>query len=271
MLGSMPASRASFTSESTWALSHWATSSGPRSPAASTAKRWPSTTRTPTATGSTPRRTQARSRNDSAGSTSTSTRCVGEEQLDGVLGHERRAGHGVEHARRARRRRPPGARRSPGRPRRSSRRPRRRRRRWWRRPRPRPPDGGWCAGSARGAASIAASVPAVSRSVPPGPRPTITTRGRSAMVRPLLGGQPRQRIDGGGGGRRLLGAGRDGDLAGGLVEAAEAAVDGDGGVLGDAGQLGGEQLLRVGRDLAAIWAFTSSKVSTPRERTRMRW
>ena len=47
---------------------------------------------------------------------------VGEEQLDGVLGHQGRAGHGVEHARRARRRRPPGARRSPGRPRRSSRR-----------------------------------------------------------------------------------------------------------------------------------------------------
>ncbi len=38
------------------ALSHWPTSSGPRSPAASAAKRCPSTRRTPAANGSTPRR-----------------------------------------------------------------------------------------------------------------------------------------------------------------------------------------------------------------------
>src|SRR3546814_3642634 len=45
-------------SESTWSRSHWPTSSGPRSPAASTANRRPSTIRAPRATGSTPRRSE---------------------------------------------------------------------------------------------------------------------------------------------------------------------------------------------------------------------
>ena len=52
----------------------------------------------PRATGSTPRRAHARSRNERAGSTSTSTRGVGPtQQLDGALGDQRRAGHRVEH------------------------------------------------------------------------------------------------------------------------------------------------------------------------------
>ena len=83
-------------SDSTNAESHWATSSGPRSPAASTAKRWPSTRRTPAASGSTPRRAHARSRNDSDGTTSTLDARVGAQQLHGALGHERRTGHGVD-------------------------------------------------------------------------------------------------------------------------------------------------------------------------------
>ena len=73
------------------------TSSGPRSPAACVSNRRPSTSRAPSATGSTARRAHARSRNDSAGSTSTVDPRVGDEQLDGALGHHRRAGHGVEH------------------------------------------------------------------------------------------------------------------------------------------------------------------------------
>ncbi len=67
-------STASFTSESTALESHWATSSGPRSPVASTAKRRPSITRTPDATGSTASRAHARSRNERPATTSTSTR-----------------------------------------------------------------------------------------------------------------------------------------------------------------------------------------------------
>ena len=49
--------------------------------------------------GSMPSRAQARSRNDSAGTISTSivaTAAVGQQQLDGALGHHRRAGHGVD-------------------------------------------------------------------------------------------------------------------------------------------------------------------------------
>ena len=88
---------ASLMSDSTSRSSHWPTSSGPRSPAASVANRWPSTRRTPASTGSTPSRTQARSRNESAGTSSTATRVVGQQQLDRALGHHRRAGHGVEH------------------------------------------------------------------------------------------------------------------------------------------------------------------------------
>ena len=74
--GSSPeaSSAASFTSPSTARLWHCATRSGPRSPAASTAKAVASTSRTPASTGSIPRRAQARSRNDSAGTTSTETR-----------------------------------------------------------------------------------------------------------------------------------------------------------------------------------------------------
>ena len=67
-------STASLISESTARVSHCATSSGPRSPAASTPNRCPSTSRTPAASGSTPSRAHARSRNDSAGRISTSTR-----------------------------------------------------------------------------------------------------------------------------------------------------------------------------------------------------
>ena len=84
-------------SDSTWGWSHWPTSSGPRSPAASVAKRRPSTSRAPRATGSTASRAHARSRNDRAGSTSTSTRSSATQQLDGALGDDRRAGHRVEH------------------------------------------------------------------------------------------------------------------------------------------------------------------------------
>ena len=72
----MPAtsSAASLMSDSTARLWHCATSRGPRSPAASAAKAVPSTSRTPSSTGSTPRRAQARSRNDDAGTTVTTTR-----------------------------------------------------------------------------------------------------------------------------------------------------------------------------------------------------
>ena len=83
-------------SDSTWSWSHWPTRSGPRSPAASVAKRRPSTRRAPSATGSTARRAHARSRYDSAGSTSTSTRSSATQQLDGALGDDRRPGHRVE-------------------------------------------------------------------------------------------------------------------------------------------------------------------------------
>ena len=96
-LGSGPASRASFTSESTSGESHWATSSGPRSPAASTANRCPSTTRAPTATGSTPRRAHARSRNDNAGTSSTSTRSSATSSSTVRSATTGRAGHAVEH------------------------------------------------------------------------------------------------------------------------------------------------------------------------------
>ncbi len=65
---------ASLISDSTSTSSHWPTSSGPRSPAASAAKRWPSTRRTPRSTGSMPRRTHARSTKDRAGTNSTATR-----------------------------------------------------------------------------------------------------------------------------------------------------------------------------------------------------
>ncbi len=61
-------------SDSTSLESHWATSIGPRSPAASTANRCPSTRRAPAATGSIPTRAQARSANDIPGTTSTVTR-----------------------------------------------------------------------------------------------------------------------------------------------------------------------------------------------------
>ena len=54
-------------------LQHWATSNGPDRPAASMAKDSPSTTVTPAATGSTPSRTKARSRKDTAGWTTRST------------------------------------------------------------------------------------------------------------------------------------------------------------------------------------------------------
>ena len=75
-LASSPAasSPASLISDSTARLWHWATSSGPRSPAASTAKAAPSTSRTPAATGSIPNRSQAKSRNEGAATTSTVTR-----------------------------------------------------------------------------------------------------------------------------------------------------------------------------------------------------
>ena len=78
-------------------MSHWATSSGPRSPAASTENRWPSTRRTPAASGSTPSAAHARSRNESAGTTSTIDAIVASQQLDGALRDERRAGDRVEH------------------------------------------------------------------------------------------------------------------------------------------------------------------------------
>ena len=68
---------------------------------------WPSTSRAPAATGSTPSRAQARSRNDSRGQDVDVDAAVGPEQLDGALGHQRRAGHGVEHLAVLGRRRPP--------------------------------------------------------------------------------------------------------------------------------------------------------------------
>ena len=64
---------ASFTDSSTSGRSHWATSNAPEVPAASTSKQCPSTMRAPTATGSMPRRTHARSTNDRAGTSSTDT------------------------------------------------------------------------------------------------------------------------------------------------------------------------------------------------------
>ena len=73
-VASVASPRTSLTSDSTWRSSHWATSNGPRSPAASISNRCPSISRTPRSTGSTPSRVHARSTNDSAGSTSTATR-----------------------------------------------------------------------------------------------------------------------------------------------------------------------------------------------------
>ena len=90
-------SRASLMSDSTWRVSHWATSSGPRSPAASTANRWPSTMRTPDATGSTPsarpRQVEERQRRQDPHIDPV----VGAEQLDRALGDQRGPGHGVQH------------------------------------------------------------------------------------------------------------------------------------------------------------------------------
>ena len=79
--------------------------SGPRSPAASTANRWPSTRRTPAASGSTPSRAQARSRNDSAGTTSTSTRSSARSSSTVRSATSGEPGHRVEHLAVARRRR----------------------------------------------------------------------------------------------------------------------------------------------------------------------
>ena len=70
----LASSAASLMSDRTHGAWAWAMSSGPVDPAAAVAKSCPSTSRTPASTGSTPRRAQARSRNDIAGSTSTSTR-----------------------------------------------------------------------------------------------------------------------------------------------------------------------------------------------------
>ena len=66
--GGSTSSSASFTSDSTSRVSHWPMRRRPTIPAASTAKRWPSTMRPP-AHGSTPSLDHARSANDSPGMT----------------------------------------------------------------------------------------------------------------------------------------------------------------------------------------------------------
>ena len=192
------ASTDSFTSERTWRLQHWATSSGPRSPAASTAKRSASTRRTPASTGSTPSRAKARSRKETDGWTTTVT---SPERHPRVAGQQHHRALGHRRATRARRRRParrPG-RRPPGRPRWPGRRPRRCRptrsggRRSGRRRTP--AAAGWRPVRRKtwGASASSARVPAVIRSGPAGPRPTTSMRAAAGH-----GGSARGR----GGGRR---------------------------------------------------------------------
>src|SRR6478736_2856118 len=78
------------------------------------------------------------------------------------------------------------------------------------------------------ALSMAARVPAVNRSGPPGPRPTTTTRGRPTMVLRLAGADAGERVDRGGGGRGQVGPGRCGDESGvARCELTEATVDRD--------------------------------------------
>ena len=102
---------------------------------------------------------------------------VGDEQLDGALGDDGRAGHRVQHLAVLGRRRDQALddRRvhvlDRGRP------TRRRRRRTSRRAPPTRRGDAWCGRSGRRSTSSSAIVPTVSRSAPPGPRPTTVTRG----------------------------------------------------------------------------------------------
>ena len=97
--GSSPlaSSTASLMSDRTQSACVWAISSGPADPAAAAAKSWPSTSWTPTSTGSMPSRAQATSRNDSAGRTSTATRSSARSSSTRALEHQRGARHGVQH------------------------------------------------------------------------------------------------------------------------------------------------------------------------------
>ena len=94
-------STASLMSESTRAAGRTGRrAAGPARPAASTAKRCPSTSRTPAASGSMPRACQARSRKESAGSTTTSTSpaAARARSSDTVRSATRgEPGHGVQH------------------------------------------------------------------------------------------------------------------------------------------------------------------------------
>ena len=103
----------------------------------------------------------------------------------------------------------------------------------------------------------------MSRSGPPGPRPTTTTRGRSATVDLLASA-----VVGGGAGARPVGACVGGGRrpAGGTiwpvlgVQLPYAAVDGDVGLGHQPGQLGVDQgRPRSAARPAAIWSLTSSK------------
>ncbi len=138
-------------SDSTCRLWHWATSSGPRSPAASTAKAAPSTSRTPAATGIDPETVPGQVEEGRGRDDLDRHPVVAAQQHDGPFRHEGRPGNGVgdDSRRRARWRPPRAPRRWRRTPRRRSRHSRRagRRTRDHRRPprrRPRPPDGAPC-------------------------------------------------------------------------------------------------------------------------------
>ena len=126
-----------------------------------------------------PSRPHARSRNESAGRTSTIDAIVGSQQLDGALRDERRAGHRVEHLA-VRRSRPSTSASTIARVDRVERRRRvvdvveaRRVRR-----RSTPTDDESCGRSARPTRAIAATACCVTSSGPAGPSPTTTTRPR---------------------------------------------------------------------------------------------
>ena len=87
-------SSASLTSDSTNWLSHCATSSRPLNSASSKAR--PSTTRTSPSIGSTPRRTHARSANDTPATSCTSMVGIGAQQRDRALGDRGTARHRVD-------------------------------------------------------------------------------------------------------------------------------------------------------------------------------
>ena len=96
--GSSPlaSSAASLMSDSTQLAWVWAISSGPVDGRARVANSWPSTSRTPASTGSTPRRAHATSRNGHRRQHVYFGPLVVSQRLDAALEHERRPRHRVQ-------------------------------------------------------------------------------------------------------------------------------------------------------------------------------